>query len=113
MIFIITGLSVLLAVLLLAILLSLKPDALKVLRPLVCRKDEKMEILFSVASHHQPSEKSIEIYCDNYGRRRLVNGKTLLFAVLFSFVLMPPGSITIVVLVDKLLLKWETFHDFV
>ena len=47
-----------------------------------------MIFIFSVASHHLPGERSVEIYGGDYGRRRLVNGKAFRFAFLFSFILM-------------------------
>ena len=105
MIFIIFGGAAFLAIMLWTVLLPLKPDSLKVFGKLVCRKNEKMEILTSVASYHQPGEKSIEIYCSDYGKRRDVKGKTFLFAFLLAFVLMLPVSAVIVILIDKFLVN--------
>lgn len=60
-----------------------------------------MEVSFSNASYHQRGERSIEIYCNDHGRKRLVNGKTFLFAFLFSFILLMPFSFIIVFAVYK------------
>jgi hypothetical protein len=63
-----------------------------------------MEILTAaLASHHRPLGKSIEIYCNNYGKRRDVKGKTLLFALFFSFTLMFPVSAAMVILTTNFL----------
>lgn len=103
MILVIFGAAAFLAVVLWSVLLPFKPDSLKVFQKIICRKDEKMEILTSAASYHQPGERSIEIYCNNYGNRRLVNGKTFFFAFLLAFVLLLPAAAVIVILIDKFL----------
>jgi len=105
MILIILGAAAFLAVMLWTILLPVKPDSLKIFGRLVCRPDEKMEILTSHASYHQPGENSIEIYCNKYGNRRLVNGKTFLFAFIFSFVVMLPVAAAIVIAIDRFVLN--------
>lgn len=101
-IFIILGISAFLGIMLMAIVLPLKPDALKVVGKFVCKNDEKMEVPTSVASYHQPGERSIEIYCNNYGKRRDVKGKTLLLSFLFSSAAMIPFSAAIMFLINRL-----------
>lgn len=96
MILISIGVSVFLSIMLLAIILPFKPDALKVFGKFVCKGDEKIEILTSVASYHQPGERSIEIYCNDYGKRRSVKGKVLLLSVLLGFLITLPLSFLIV-----------------
>lgn len=97
----IVGAAAFMAVMLLMIVLSFRPDTLKIFEKIVCRENEKMEILFSKASHHQPGEKSIEIYCNNYGKRRIVNGKTLLLSFLLAFFIMLPFAAIIVTGINK------------
>lgn len=100
-IFIILGISALLGIMLVAIVLPFKPEALKIVSKFVCSKDEKMEVLTSVASYHQPGERSIEIYCNNYGKRRSVKGKVLILSLLFSSAVMIPFVLAIIFLVNK------------
>lgn len=90
------GVSVFLSIMLLAIVLPFKPDSLKVFGKFVCKADEKIEVLTSVASYHQPGEKSISIYCNDYGKRRSVKGKVLLLSVLLAFLITLPISFLIV-----------------
>ena len=100
-IFIIIAISCFLGIMLMTIVLPVKPDALKIVGKLICSKDEKMEVLMSVASHHQPGERSIEIYCNNYGKRRGVQGKTLFLSFLFSSAVMLPFAAMILFLINK------------
>lgn len=101
MILIILGAAAFLGIMLMTIILPFKPDALKICGKFVCSGDEKMEILTSTASYHRPGERSISIYCNDYGKRRSVKGKTLLLSFLFSFVVMLPVAGVIVVLIYK------------
>jgi len=101
MILVIAGGAAFMATMFLALVINLKSDSLKLLEKIVCRGDEKMEIAKSVASHHQPGEKSLEIYCNNYGKKRLVNGRTLFLAFGCTFIFMLPFSMIIVILIQK------------
>jgi hypothetical protein len=105
MILVIFIVAVVLTALFWAVLLPFKPESLKVFERFVCRKDEKMEVSTSVANHHQPGEKSLEIYCRDYGKSRLVNGKTLSLAFLLSFVLTFPAAAALVILIERFMLK--------
>lgn len=95
------GLAAFFAIMILAVLLPLKPDALKAAKFLVCANDEEIEISTSVSSYHQPGERSIEIYCKGYGKKRDVKLKTLLMSFLVSFAAALPFSFLIVSLAAR------------
>lgn len=99
MILIILGVSAFLGIMFWSVILPFKPDSLKIFGKLVCKNDEKIEIVTSVASYHQPGEKSISIYCNDYGKRRSVKGKVLLLGFISSFFIALPFAIIIVFLV--------------
>ncbi|HQU85690.1 MAG TPA: hypothetical protein PKY59_21320 [Pyrinomonadaceae bacterium] len=101
MVFIILVTAVVLSIMFWAVILPFKPESVKIVGKFVCKPNEKMEVSTSNASYHQRGERSIQIYCNDYGNKRLVNGKTFLFAFLFSFVLMLPFSFIIVFAVYK------------
>ena len=101
MILIILGVSAFLGIMLIAVILPFKPDSLKIFGNLVCKNDEKIEILTSVASYHHPGEKSISIYCNDYGKRRSVKGKVLLLSFLSSFIIALPFATLIVVTIYR------------
>lgn len=101
MVFIILVTAIVLSIMLWAVILPFKPDSVKIVGKFVCKPNEKMEVSTSNASYHQRGERSIEIYCNDYGNKRLVNGKTFLFAFLFSFVLMLPFAVLIVFSIYK------------
>src|SRR5262245_27165172 len=100
-IFITLGIALFLGIMLIAVIMPFKPDALKIFGKFVCSGDEKIEILTSVASYHQPGERSISIYCNDYGKRRSVKGKTLLLSFLLSFLVMLPVAGFIVFLIFR------------
>jgi hypothetical protein len=95
------GVSAFLSMMLWTVILPFKPDTLKIFGKFVCQNDEKIEILTSVASYHQPGERSIEIYCNDYGKRRSVKGKVLLLSFLSGFLITLPLSFLIVFYIFK------------
>jgi hypothetical protein len=95
-IFITFGVAFFLGIMLIAVILPIKPDSLRIFGKFVCTGEEKMEVSTSVASYHQPGERSIEIYCSDYGKRRRVKGKTLLLSFGLSSALMLPVAALIV-----------------
>jgi hypothetical protein len=89
-------LAVFLGIMTMAVILPFKPDLIKVTEKFICAKNEKMEIFTSVAGHHLPGERSIEIYCTEGARKRDVKLKTLLLCFILSSVAMLPFSYLII-----------------
>lgn len=79
------GVSVFLAFMALAVLVPLSPGALFFFGPLVCRKGEKLSLLWTKASYHRPSERGLVVECVGPSGRRNVLSRLLFFVFLTFF----------------------------
>lgn len=104
--FIIVAAAAVGSIMLWALVLPFKPTGLSVAARFVCRGTEKFEVVTSVASYHRPGERSISVYCNDFGRQRDVKGKTFLIAFLMAFAALLPVAI-IVSMIFSLYFKGE------
>jgi len=96
------GCSLWLSAMVLAAIIPLRPGALRLVAPLVCRKGERMEITTTKASYHRPGERGLVIECVSNSARRRVVFKTVFAAWAgLSVALTVIASVVVAVLVAQ------------
>jgi hypothetical protein len=98
------GVAVWMAFMLLAILLPLNPNLLKVTEKIVCPAGSELIIQKAVYSYHRPGQSALEISIrDNNGVSKSAGIKVIPFFWMILFLASLPISILIVMQVIKLL----------
>jgi hypothetical protein len=96
------GVAIWLTFMMIAILLPLKPNILKITEKIVCPEGSKLIIQTAVYSYHKPGQRALEIYSkDNSGIVKNAGLKVISIFWMMLFVVNLPVSIILVILINN------------
>jgi hypothetical protein len=105
-IFISLGISIWLAFMMLAIVLPLKPNILKITKKIACQKGSELIIQTAVYSYHRSGQRALEIYTkDKNGIVKSAGLKVIFIFWIMLFAVSLPISIILVTLITNAITK--------
>jgi hypothetical protein len=91
--------SLWLSMMIVAIITTAFPKALRLMAPLVCRSGEEMTVFIGKASYHRPGERGLLIQCKGDMGSRIVTIRTVLLAmIVLAIPMMIVGALVVLVI---------------